>query len=86
MKIKYCCDYCDEQFDSAATCRAHEILHLDGVEKLKYYIRHETFEDLCSYCTNGYYVYGCELNCNHHGCNSKNNYKDFICRNLKGEI
>ena len=77
MKIKYCCNYCDKQFDDESTCRAHEILHLHGVEELKYYIQYATNKDLCSYCDNAYYVYGSEFRCDHNECSARNNYKDF---------
>lgn len=77
IKIKYCCNYCDKQFDDEATCRAHEILHIHGIEELKYYIQYVTDKDLCSYCDNAYYAYGSEFRCNHNECNARNNYKDF---------
>lgn len=77
MKIKYECEHCQVQFDSEMQCRAHEILHLNGIEALKYYIQYATNENICSYCDNPYYVYGCEFNCDYLHCNSSNNYKDF---------
>lgn len=77
MKIKYECDHCKAQFDTETSCRCHEILHLHGIEAVKYYIQYATIEDLCSYCDHAYYVYGCELNCQNKNCNAENNYKDF---------
>ncbi len=77
MKIKYECDHCKAQFGSEAACRSHEILHLHGIEEVKYYIQYRTTEDLCSYCDHAYYVYGVDFRCDQQDCNSKNNYKDF---------
>ena len=77
MKIKYECDHCKAQFDTEVACRCHEVLHLHGIEAVKYYIQYATIEDVCSYCDNAYYVYGVEFNCPYPDCNVKNNYKDF---------
>ena len=77
MKIKYECDYCQAQFDTETACRVHEILHLNGIEAVKYYIQYATIEDVCSYCDNAYYVYGVDFNCPYPDCNVKNNYKNF---------
>lgn len=77
MKIKYECDYCQAQFNSESDCRVHEILHLGGIEELKYYVKYIANIDICRYCDNTYWVYGSERNCNYKDCNARNNYKDF---------
>lgn len=77
MKIIYECEYCKEQFNDASTCMAHEILHMCSNDKAKYYIQNVLGKDLCSYCEHAYYVYGCELSCNHNDCNQNNNYQYF---------
>ena len=82
MKIKYECDHCKVQFNSEQDCRIHEILHLQGLEELKYYAQYATDINLCNYCDNVYYVYGCELNCEYKDCGPKNNYKHFKGENL----
>ena len=84
MKILYECDYCDAQFPNEAMCRCHEADHLSDMDKFKYYLKYIVHGDICSYCAHAYYVYGCELNCEHRGCCDTNNYKDFTpVRTLK---
>ena len=79
MKIKYECNVCGQQFDSPEECYAHEGTHfgLDEnlVIKTALLIKQE---DICDYCGNSYYVYGCEQDCEHKECSFINNYKDFI--------
>lgn len=79
MKIKYECNVCGQQFDSPTECEAHEHTHsgLDYnlVIKTSLLIKQE---DICDYCDNSYYVYGCEQDCEYDDCGFKNNYKDFI--------
>lgn len=82
MKIKYECEYCRKQFDTKVECQKHEILHLHDVDKLKYYVTNVLNDDLCSYCANSYYVYGCERSCAYHNCNHKNNYRYFEKENV----
>lgn len=77
MKHLYECEYCSEHFDTELGCKLHERLHLNNIDGLKYFIRNITGKDICLYCINAYYVYGCELNCEHKDCGPKNNYKDF---------
>lgn len=79
MRIKYECSYCEQQFNTEQQCYDHEMdEHFEGVDKIKYCIVNILNEDLCQYCKNVYYVYGCEPNCSHKHCVSSNNYKDFI--------
>lgn len=78
MKIKYECEVCGELFDSSRRCRVHEASHFSVAEKIKYGLIHTQEEDICDYCDNSYYVYGCEQDCEHKECSSINNYKDFI--------
>lgn len=79
MKIKYECNVCGQQFDSPTECEAHEHTH----SGLDYNLMIKTSllikqEDICDYCDNSYYVYGCEQDCKYDDCGFKNNYKDFI--------
>ena len=79
MKIKYECNVCGQQFDSPTECEAHEHTH----SGLDYNLMIKTSllikqEDICDYCANSYYVYGCEQDCKNDDCGFKNNYKDFI--------
>ena len=78
MKIKYECEVCGELFDSLRRCRVHEASHFSGAEKIKYELIHTQEEDICDYCDNSYYVYGCEQDCEYDDCGFRNNYKDFI--------
>ena len=77
MTIKYCCDYCYEQFDNKNKCMRHEESHLDDMDKFKYHILYVNKESLCKYCKNVYYVYGVEENCQYKDCGPMNCYKDF---------
>ena len=81
MKIKYECNVCGQQFDSPTECEAHEHTHseLDYnlVTKAALLLKIKQ-EDICDYCDNSYYVYGCEQDCEYDDCGFKNNYKDFI--------
>ena len=78
MKIKYECDICGQLFDSSRRCRVHEASHFSGLEKIKYELIHSQEEDICDYCGNSYYVYGCERDCEHKECSFINNYEDFV--------
>lgn len=78
MKIKYECEVCGELFGSSRRCRMHEASHFSEVEKIKYELIHAQEEDICNYCANSYYVYGCEQDCEYDDCGFRNNYKDFI--------
>lgn len=78
MKTKYECDVCGQQFNSPEECDAHECTHLgldyNLVIKTALLIKQV---DVCDYCDNSYYVYGCERDCEYKECSFINNYKDF---------
>lgn len=78
MKVIYKCEFCDKQFDNANVCKYHEMLHLNSIDKFKYYIRNVECQDLCKYCARVYYIYGCEQNCQFKDCAAQNNYMHFI--------
>ena len=80
MRTKYECEFCGQQFDSSRRCRAHEANHFFGIEKIKYELIHSQEEDICDYCDNSYYVYGCERDCQHKDCNFSNRFKDFVLK------
>lgn len=86
MKIKYECEYCHEQFDSKNECQKHEMLHLYDIDRFKYYVKSMSGQDICSYCANAYYVYGCERNCDYHYCNEKNNYRYFKMEDINDDF
>lgn len=78
MRIIYECSHCGKQFNNISECMVHEITesHMENDPYVKEYIvRNE--EDVCKFCDNAYYVYGCELDCQYKECNSTNYYKDF---------
>ena len=77
MKIVYECEHCGKQFSNQKCCAYHEILHLGDIDKIKYYITNLTPKDVCDYCANAYWVYGCERDCSCSDCKYSNNYKDF---------
>lgn len=77
MTTKYICDVCGKEFGSSWVCRSHEAQHFSGVERIKYELDWKQ-EELCDYCANSYYVYGCEQDCKFNDCNYDNNHKDFI--------
>lgn len=78
MKIKFECDYCQKQFEDKYECHDHELSeHINDADKIKYCIINILNEDICSYCSELYYVYGCEPDCSHKDCKRDNNYKDF---------
>lgn len=77
MKHLYECEYCSEHFSTELGCKLHEMSHLNDIDGLKYCIRHVIGKDMCLYCINAYYVYGCELDCKHKDCGQANNYKYF---------
>jgi hypothetical protein len=74
MTTKYVCDVCGREFGSPWVCRSHEASHFTGIERVKYDLIHDPEEDLCDYCDNSYYVYGCEQDCKFKGCSYNNNY------------
>ena len=76
MTTKYICDICKKEFYSYTMCRHHETSHFDGVERLKYELQSQN-EEVCDYCANSYYVYGCEQDCKYNDCCYDNNHKDF---------
>lgn len=77
MTTKYICDFCEKEFSSEWICRTHELSHLSGADKVKYEL-YSQGKEVCDYCFNSYYVYGCEQDCNYSNCNYDNNHKDFI--------
>ena len=78
MTTIYKCDICGKEFKSEFTCRHHESQHLDGIERVKYDLINAARVDICDYCKNSYYVYGCERDCEYKKCSYKNNYENFI--------
>lgn len=80
MKIIYECEHCHRQFNSEIDCILHEGSHLDGIERIKFYIIYGLKHNPCDHCNNAYYVYTCEFNCAHKDCNRMNNYKDFVLK------
>jgi len=82
MKVIYECETCHQQFANKDNCLLCEYSHLDNYDNYKYYLMNIAKDDICKFCANSYYVYGCELNCSHKNCNRANNYKDFT---IKGE-
>lgn len=77
MKIIYECEQCHRQFTNQDDCLLCEISHLTNDDKYKYYILNLKGDNICKFCENSYYAYGCELNCSYTDCNSSNNYKNF---------
>lgn len=77
MRTIYKCDVCGKEFGSAVLCMHHEAAHFDGVERIKYELSAQG-EEVCDYCKNSYYVYGCEQDCNYNDCAYCNNHKDFV--------
>lgn len=79
MIIVYKCDFCGKEFTNEYLCRMHELYHTKKIKEIKNQLIRDNKIELCNYCANGYYAYGCEFNCEHvTECNSRNNYKDFI--------
>lgn len=78
MKTNYVCEVCGKSFVNSIECRWHESNHYHGVEKIKYELIHAQEENICDYCKNSYYVYGCEQDCKYSKCSHSNNFKNFI--------
>ena len=78
MTTIYRCDKCDREFDSAKECRVHERSHFHGINRIKYDLIHNQEVDICDYCDNSFYVYGCERDCGYRNCNYINLYADFV--------
>ena len=77
MKIKYECEFCGTLYDSSRECMDHEREHLSDKDKIVYDIHVLIREDVCDYCTESYYVYGCEKDCKHKDCSPINYFKYF---------
>lgn len=78
MKVIYECETCHQQFTNKDDCIRCELSHIvNKDERYKYYVINAMGENICKFCENAYYVYGCELNCSYADCNSSNNYKNF---------
>lgn len=77
MKIMYECEHCRTQFADREVCELHECAHLNGINRIKYWIMNILHQRPCKYCSNVYYVYGCEENCPYTQCTYSNMYKDF---------
>lgn len=78
MTTFYKCDFCNKTFRNSRECRIHESTHFSGAERIKYIILHDNEADICDYCSNSYYVYGCERDCSFNNCSPTNKYKDFV--------
>lgn len=83
MKIIYECETCHQQFATQDDCIHCEYSHLDNYDNYKYYLMNAKGDNICKFCNNAYYVYGCELDCSYTNCNRTNNYKDFIIKENK---
>lgn len=77
MKLIYECERCHRQFGDEHKCMVHELSHYSDEEAIKYYITKVVNKEICHYCDNVYFLYGCEANCRFKTCCSANNYKDF---------
>lgn len=76
MKILYQCEYCKKTYDEHNTCLSCEMSHMSEHEKIKTKI-HLNGELVCDYCEYSYYVYGCEVDCEHYDCHGQNGFKKF---------
>ena len=77
MKLIYECECCHRHFDDMHECVVHELSHYNDEEAIKYHIVNVIKKEICDYCNNVYYVYGCESSCDFKTCCVANNYKDF---------
>lgn len=77
MKIMYECEHCHTQFADREVCELHEFAHLNGINRIRYWIMNILHRRPCKYCSNVYYVYGCEENCKYPDCHYSNGYRDF---------
>ena len=78
MKRLYECEYCKKQFNDEAECRIHEMNHLTNKNDMfKYWVCSVAKDDICKYCNNVYYAYGCEQSCAAGDCSAANNYQHF---------
>ena len=77
MTTIYKCDTCGREFKSPKECRMCEVSHMAPVDRIKCLIMLNC-GNVCDYCDNSYYVYGCEQDCEYKDCRHSNNYKDFI--------
>lgn len=86
MITAYHCEFCGKTYYSPDECLEHEKSHIEsltGKEKVLYEYRnqdknHFDYNYVCHCCDNGYYVYGCELDCKYWGtCNQRNGWTCF---------
>jgi hypothetical protein len=77
MTTIYKCDTCGREFKSPKECKMCEVSHMSTVDRIKCLIMFNC-GNVCDYCDNSYYVYGCEQDCEYNDCRHSNNYKDFI--------
>jgi len=79
MTTVYKCDFCKKEFTNDYLCKLHELQHLKKIKQIKNELIQDSKINICDYCNNGYYVYGCEFDCGFiTECNSCNNYKNFV--------
>lgn len=77
LYTKYFCSYCAKEFINRDNCKYHEMVKHGAYNEIAaaHLIRGR---NPCDFCSNAYYVYGCEFNCKHEmDCQYKNGYKHF---------
>lgn len=77
MYTKYFCSYCNKELPSERDCRYHEMVVHDGYNSV---VATQLVDgkNPCDFCSNAYYVYGCEFDCQYKmDCQYRNGYKHF---------
>lgn len=81
MKQCWKCDICGKTFLLKEQCLKHEKAHYPclNYKQIAYLIaQNDRNREICDFCKNAYYVYGCELDCSFMKECIKNGYNKFI--------
>ena len=78
------CEVCGKTFPIKEMCLRHEESHYPYLDykQIAYLIAQKNKNrEICDFCKNAYYIYGCELNCSFMKECLKNGYNKFIPNN-----
>lgn len=81
MRQCWKCDICGKTFLLKEQCLEHEKAHYPYLDykQIAYLIaQNDRNREICDFCKNAYYVYGCELSCSCERECIKNGYNKFI--------
>lgn len=82
MYTKYFCSYCNKELPSERDCRYHEMVVHGGYNSVAA-AQLVDGKNPCDFCSNAYYVYGCEFDCGYKLiCTRCNGYAHFVGKDV----